>query len=200
MSWPGFLEWKRPWVYSYTGSHMHRNSTSFLESNPKISLCFEEDLERDFRIWIFVFETRSLVYQAASLCSGECLELLFLPSIAQVQGIQLCAPHLWGVDDVLSECVLLTWAQPCQRPQCLRPIGVGSLPRWGSEKWQSLLLVQVPVFINDCPVCAKTRNHSFILLDDCSLGLLPPETSYWDELNLPPCSDHEPTSLLGYIL
>lgn len=78
MSWPGFLEWKRPWVCGYTGSHMHRNSTSFLESNPKISLCFEEDLERDFRIWIFVFETRSLVNQAASLCSGEHLELLLL--------------------------------------------------------------------------------------------------------------------------
>lgn len=33
----------------------------------------------------------------------------------------------WGYE-VLSECVLLTWAWPCQRPQCLRPLGTGKAP------------------------------------------------------------------------
>lgn len=33
----------------------------------------------------------------------------------------------WGYE-VLSECVLLTWAWPCQRPQCLRPMGTGKAP------------------------------------------------------------------------
>lgn len=38
--------------------------------------------------------------------------------------ISLC--HLWGVGKVLSDCVLLTWAIPYQRFQCLRPIGIAS--------------------------------------------------------------------------
>lgn len=36
-------------------------------------------------------------------------------------------------NEVLRECVMLTWAQPCQGPQCLRPIGVAPFP---GEVWR----------------------------------------------------------------
>lgn len=47
-------------------------------------------------------------------------------------------------------------------------------PRWGSEKSQLLPFVQVQMFTEDWPVCAKTINYSF-LLSDYSLSMLPYE-------------------------
>lgn len=42
-------------------------------------------------------------------------------------------PRLWGTDEILSRCELLTWAWPCQGCQCLRPMGIAGLPSpvWG---------------------------------------------------------------------
>ena len=40
--------------------------------------------------------------------------------------------EVWGADEAMSERVLLTWAQSCQGPQCLRPMGI-AMPFFGSD-------------------------------------------------------------------
>lgn len=63
------------------------------------------------------------------------------------------------VSQVLSECVLLTWAQPCQGP---KPQAHGKMaePSWVrlKEMARPSLLVWVPVLI----VCAENAHRSFL--------------------------------------
>lgn len=38
------------------------------------------------------------------------------------------------ISEVLGKCILLTWARPCQEPQCLRPTGVAKLSLDDTQK------------------------------------------------------------------
>lgn len=72
--------------------------------------------------------------------------------------LQMCG----GWNGVLSKCVLLTWAQPCQGPQWW-PRGM-TKPSSGPTR---------SVFRNNWPMCAKSSNSSCLLPDDCNLNLTP---------------------------
>lgn len=67
---------------------------------------------------------------------------------------------LWGYE-VLSECVLLTWAWPCQRPQCLRPLGTGKAPL--------VWVVDIDSVCGGAEVGGSSILCTFLLPNDCSL-------------------------------
>lgn len=42
----------------------------------------------------------------------------------RLYNIDAALSGLWGTDEAISGCVLLTYTQSCQGPQCLRPMGI----------------------------------------------------------------------------
>lgn len=49
--------------------------------------------------------------------------------------------EVWGAEEAMSEHVLLTWAQSCQGPQRLRPMGI-AMPFFGSDSGKFGLMIE----------------------------------------------------------
>lgn len=67
---------------------------------------------------------------------------------------------VWGTDEVMSECVLLTYSHVIHTVMMMTPVP------------QTLGNSKVPMLTKNWPVYAETINHSVFLLD-CDLRLLP---------------------------
>lgn len=64
------------------------------------------------------------------------------------------------VNEILSECVLLTWIQPCQTRQCLSPHWSGkAFLRQDTEGWQSLAYSLYVDADSVCRICATWLLH-----------------------------------------
>lgn len=91
--------------------------------------------------------------------------------------------------EVLSDPVLLTWAQPCQGRRRLNKALRARLKGTASFPLVPLRMLTVSVW---------TIHHSFLLQEDCGLGLFPYRELLLKLANLVSCSavKHKPTSLI----